>query len=223
MKTAIDAVSDKQIATLANDILNSTNSLDSGRTSYLRLMVAATHAELAHKRGTETVVQLAALRAVHVRFYEIVLREAEAHVPQGTRGRSVLLHKRANFARTTLSALRNHVRAGADICALKAEKVTKGALSVREGPRILTPRRLRTVAERYSKGLLGAFEGLAEVDKPAAIEGLQAILAQVTKRLASLNRPTKRREAPHMMRTGDGAWFNRQQPAQPAQPEARPS
>lgn len=177
---------DTNIREIAQGIMSASDHISAGRTTYLRTLLAATQAAIG-KRGQDKPVQLAALGEVHQRFYAVVLEAAEAFVPRGTKDRAVALHSRANFARTSLSALRGHVRAGADLMALKPEKVTKTSLKVRAGPtRPPSIRRLTQRAEVASKRVVALLMGLADIDKAAGIAEMQLLLGQVTTQLVSL-------------------------------------
>lgn len=179
--------SDDQVIVIATAIFKATSEVQEGRQTYLRTLLAETQDALGNKRGQEANVQLTALKAVHERFYEIVIGAADEFVPKGTRDRGTVLHNKANFARTALSALRGHVRAGGDLVYLSPEKVTKGSLRSRAGPtRAVSARRWKVRAERQSKSLVATFMGLADADKGAAIEEMQLVLGQITQQLISL-------------------------------------
>jgi hypothetical protein len=173
------------VSTISRGIFQATADVTTGRTNYLRIILKATQDDL--KRGAEITDQLAALNAVHEQAYDLVLKAAEEFVPRGTKNRGAEIHKKANFARTALSALRGHVRAGGDLKTLKAETITKAALKVREGPqRTPSPRRLRARAESQSKALVATLLGLADVDKAAAIDEMQLVLGQLTQQLMAM-------------------------------------
>lgn len=182
----MNTVNDQDVTAIAQAIFRAADDATLGRTTYLRTLLSATQAELG-KRGQEPSVQLAALKTTHERFYALVLDAAEPFVPKGTKDRAVALHARANFARTSLSALRGHVRAGGDLATLSAAKVTKAALRVRAGPqRPLTARRWKIRAEAQSKALVATIMGLADADKAAAVEEIQLVLGQLTTQLVAL-------------------------------------
>lgn len=179
-------VNDSDVTSIAQAIFRATDDAILGRNTYLRTLLTATQAELG-KKGQEAPVQLAALKTVHERFYALVMDAAEPFVPKGTKDRPVALHNRANFARTSLSALRGHVRAGGDLATLSPAKVTKAALKVRAGPvRPLTVRRWKIRAEAQSKALVATVMGLADTDKAAAVEEIQLILGQLTNQLMTM-------------------------------------
>lgn len=180
-------VTDASVSTIATSILESNQHAATGRTEYLRSLIAATQEALGYKKGQDAITQLNALNAQHARFYDIVLEAAGHLVPKGTKDRSTEVHRLCNFARTTLSAIRGHVRAGQDVAALNPAKVTKGALAVREGPqRALTPRRWRARAESQSKALMAAIIGLADADKAAAVDEIKVIMDQLNAQLLEL-------------------------------------
>jgi hypothetical protein len=158
-----------------------------GRITYLRTLIEATQDELQGKKGESKPVQLAALSVVHERFYAIILAAAQAFVPKTQKDRAVALHKRANFARTALGAVRGHIKAGEDIVLLNASKATKRAL--KSPPRKATPlsvKRWKAKAESQSKALVATLMGLADADKGAAVEEMQLVLGQLTTQLVAM-------------------------------------
>jgi hypothetical protein len=180
-------VTDKEIDTIAQTVMNATKNADSGRTSYLQTLLMATQTDLEHKKGLDAPLQLAALKRVHERFYAIVLSAAGRIVPKNRPQRAEEMQRLANFARTALSALRGHVRADGDLCALAPAKVTKGALRTRAGPaQPPSPERLKATAERESKRLVATLMGLADTDKQAAVAEIQLIMGQLADQLLSL-------------------------------------
>lgn len=180
-------IANEAIVELATSILTADANAQGGRTNYLRTLLIATQEELGSKKGQESRAQLVALGTVHDRFYEIVLAAAEPFVPKGTKDRGVVLHSRVNFARTAVSALRGHVKAGGDLAALSPTKTTKSNLMKREGPiRPRTAKRWKDRAEAQSKALMATLMGLADADKTAAFEEIQLILGQLTTQIVEL-------------------------------------
>lgn len=180
-------ITDKDVANIAELILGAQKDGETGRVTYLRTLIQATQEELGGKKGQDASVQLAALAAVHERFYEIVLEAAQPFVPKTQKDRPVELHRRVNFARTATSAVRGHVRAGGDVVALHPTKTTKRSLMKREGPpRALTPKRWKARAETQSKALIVSLMGLADADKAAAIDEIQLVVGQLAAQLVSM-------------------------------------
>lgn len=180
-------VTDKEIDNIAQSIMGAARDAETGRTTYLRTLLTAAQEDLGHKRGLDAPIQLAALKRVHERFYAIVLSAAGRIVPKHHPQRPAEMQRLANFARTTLSALRGHVRADGDLCTLVPAKVTKGALRTREGPqRAPSAKRLKGAAERDSKRLMATLMGLADTDKAAAVAEIQLIMGQLGDQLMSL-------------------------------------
>lgn len=180
-------VTDKEIDRIAQSVMSATRDVDTSRETYLRTLLTATQEDLGHKRGLDAPLQLAALKRMHERFYAIVLSAAGRVVARNHPQRAHEMQRLANFARTALSALRKHVRADGDLCALVPAKVTKGALLAREGPsRPPTAKRLMTAAERESKRLMATLMGLADVDKAAAVAEIQLLMGQLGDQLMGL-------------------------------------
>jgi hypothetical protein len=180
-------ITDKEVNTIAHSIFSAQSSMEQGRVTYLRTLVEATKDELENKKGQEMQAQLAALQRVHERFYEIILAAAQPFVPKTQKDRAIELHRRANFARTALSAVRGHIKADEDIVALNTAKLTKKQLAKAPTPvRAVSPKRLKARAETQSKALVATLLGLADADKAAAVDEIQLILGQLTKQLISM-------------------------------------
>jgi hypothetical protein len=177
----------QDITKITQAILGAQDSDTHGRVTYLRKLVESTQEELGSEKGQRPAVQMAALKLVHDRFYEIILGAAQPFVPKGAPKRAVELHRRINFARTALSAVRGHVRAGGDVVTLSAAKVTKAALKSREGPvKPLSPARWKTKATAQAKTLLESLTGMAKADKGAAIVEMQELVSALTVRMMKL-------------------------------------
>lgn len=176
----------EQVTLITQTILSGLDAASNGRVTYLRALIDTTQEELGNKKGQEPGTQLLALEAVHKRFYEVVLAAADPFVPKGTKNRAVELHNKVNFARTAVSALRSHIKAGGDVAVLKGT-TTKATLRTREGPpRPMTARRWKVRTERQSKLLMAALMQLADIDKQAAVNEMQLVLGQITSQLVSL-------------------------------------
>lgn len=180
-------VTDKDIAEITTAILTAAKDGETGRVTYLRTVIAATQEELGGKKGQEPKLQLAALSAVHERFYAVALEAAQPFVPKTQKDRGEALHGRLNFARTAVSALRGHVRAGGDLVTLSAAKATKrGLLKAAAPKRPLTPKRWHARAEAQSKALISTLMGLADADKGLAVEEIQLVMGQLSAQLVSM-------------------------------------
>lgn len=180
------SVQDKEISAVATSIFNSIKSIDVGRVSYLRMLIDATQ-DVIGKKAEPAATQLAALQSVHERFYEIILTAAQPFVPRTQKDRAVELHRRANFARTALSAVRGHIRAGEDIYQVNAQKVTKAALAKPKAkPPKVSVKRWKERAETQSKALIATLMGLSDADKAAAITEMQLVLGQLTHQLVAM-------------------------------------
>lgn len=177
---------DNEITSIAHSIFESNNKAEAGRTTYLRTLIDATKEELG-KRGEPPKTQLAALQRVHERFYLLILKAAGEFVPKTQKDRSIELHRRANFARTALGAVRGHIKAGEDIAALNTAKLTKRQLA-KPKPTIkpVSVKRWKARAEGQSKALIATLMGLGDADKAAAVEEMQIILGQLGTQLVSM-------------------------------------
>lgn len=184
------------IRALASTIVGATAEVITGRTTYLRALVATTQAELhatprknatakpKHLKGSEIAAQLAALVAVHDRFYAAVLEACE----EGLSGKdkALELNRRSNFARTALYAVRSYIRAGHDITYVVAARTTKVTLAVSRPPRRASARSLKSRMEARSKALMVTALELSDVDKVTAVAEIELLLGQLAAQLASL-------------------------------------
>jgi hypothetical protein len=180
-------ITEQQVSEIATSIFNNIAGAEASRASYLRTLISATQEELGQKRGEPVPTQLRMLQAVHERFYEIILKAAQPFVPKTQKDRSTLLHARANFARTALSSVKAHIRAGEDVVSLNAARTTKAMLS--KPTRVEKPMSVKRWKNRVlgqSKLLIEVLQGLSGIDKGAAVQEMQIILGLVTTQLVSL-------------------------------------
>ena len=230
MAKSITDITDDQITSTAKAILEAIQGAEHGRTSYLRHLITATQAALGGKRNQETLAQLTALAKVHQRFYELVMHEAERYVPAGTKDRQVELHRKANFARTALSAVRGHIKSGADVVALNPEKATKASLTAYQRPDApVSAKRLVSRAERFGKALLSTITALTAADPNAAAEEIRQVMEKLREQLEAIepDAPARRSTKPEaQLRAPQGLETRvvpnnhrgRKPPFKPAQP-----
>lgn len=164
------------------------------RGHYLRALVATTQAELGSKPRLRTSgeespsldaeavkTQLAALEAVHSRFYEIVLDNIDGNADERNR--------RSGFARSAMSTVRGYIRAGFDITLVAAARITKAALAESVPTRrvrvasvtVLRRRADKTLAVLYKIG-----EQLSKADKALAVGVLEEALSKLGGMLSRL-------------------------------------
>src|SRR5215813_305097 len=127
-----------EIATLARHYFSAQDTLLTGRTTYLRALVATTQERLKQTSGEP----LACLENVHERFYAAVLKEAQDATPVRLKDRPLVVNRKTNFARSSMSAVRTWVRQGGDLAKLKPHTLTKAALAVKRAPRPASAARL---------------------------------------------------------------------------------
>ncbi len=184
------------IRALTSTIVGAQAEVITGRTTYLRALVATTQAELhstprknatskpKHLKQAEIVTQVTALLAVHERFYAAVLDACS----EGLTGKdkAIELNRRSNFARTALYAVRSYIRAGNDITYVVVGRVTKASLAVARAPRPASARRLKSRMETRSKALMATVIELSEADRATAVSEIELLLGQLAAQLASL-------------------------------------
>jgi hypothetical protein len=178
----------KDVDALTRSLLSAEQALSGGRTTYMRALIATTQKDLGvalrvrtprkipRLTPEETLVQMDALTATHERFYAVVLKVC---AEDGAKSRE--LNRRSNFARTALYAVRTWTRAGNDLTALAAGRVTKASLRVtgRKSAKPPSPARLRSRVERDCKRVMASILALAETDRDKARVEVRALLAQL--------------------------------------------
>ena len=192
--------SDDDVKKLTTAIFDGDAQAESGRSTYLKTLVASTQAELgakprarasskAPRLDDETVAaQLSALAVVHERFYTLIADMADKAVPKGAKDRGIEVNRKTNFARTALYAVRGWIRDKRDITAVAAKTVTKLSLAVEAAtPKPASPKVLKVRAERESKALMVTLMALADGDKAAAVVELNLLMDQVTAQLLALS------------------------------------
>lgn len=180
------------------------------RVSYLRALVATTQSKLGMTlrvrqgqgaprklKEEEIVVQLQALEAVHSDFYGAVLKAIdetplmdEEKPKTGRTSVNAIKTRRATFARSAMSTVRTWIKAGRDLAAIAASKVTKTALAVQHGQRrrrAASPKVLATRAEKQSKQLITTLLELSEVNKEMGAKELQTIVDILSDQLVKLS------------------------------------
>lgn len=176
------------------------------RTTYLRTLVDASIRELgiepranSVRKGAKSINQeeqarqLAAVAAVHARFYLIVNEVVDASLADVPSAEHTLeRNRRTNFARTALYAVRLFIRAGKDLTAVAPKRVTKSALAVESRPPVRSPVRLKSRVERASKVFVTALLELGEADQSAARAELDTLLGIMANQAAALGAPPAR-------------------------------
>ena len=180
-------IQDTEVTTIVQSILSADGLITGGRTTYLRTLVQATQEELGKGKGEPAKAQLAALLKTHKRFYAVALAAAQAFVPKSTKGRAIELHRRINFARTSLSAVRGHIRAGSDVCGLNASKVSKGSLlQPPQKKSKTTTKTWKLRAQSQTKLLLTTLIALGKLDKASAADEVQIALSALSVQLIEM-------------------------------------
>lgn len=186
------------VRNLTTAYLEARGTVDATKVTYLRTLVEESQRELGieprtNNRKTKNISQeeqarqLAAVASVHARFYAIVNEVVDASTKD-----PIERNRRTNFARTALYAVRLYIRAGKDLTAVAAGRVTKSTLAVEARPKVRTPRRLRNRVERASKAFVTALLELGEADKATALAELDTLLGIMANQMAALGAPPAR-------------------------------
>lgn len=186
------------IAALTAGIVQGSHQSASGQGTYLKALVATLQHEieapvrLRAGKGTKltleiTEAHLQALEIVHDRFYNIVVETARKVAKSPAN-----LNKSTNFARSAKSKLRGWIRAGGDVRALAAARVTHATLVVDRASAPMTAKRLLSAAQRARERLTEAATAYAKSDPPGATTFLENVLANLVSTLSQLGAvPTK--------------------------------
>lgn len=190
-------MTEREIESLAAERVRQAGDVAKSDGTYLSALIVAVQSKLGAKRGKRpaTDAQLAALDETHGVYYAAVLRGVttpdiaiEAHVEHGeamrrTRERS----RRATFARSAKSTLATWCKAGGDLRALDADKVSKtelrtSAQAADEPEGSAEQRSLRRATERIAKVIAQTARG-----SPAnARAWLEGIIAELTEKLEEI-------------------------------------
>jgi hypothetical protein len=179
--------SEKDIETLAGEILDADQTAASRRGIYLKAAVATFQAEVKSpprqrnvdaKRLTSAEIEehLKVFEDIATRFHAAVMRVAEATVPAPD---ALLLRRRTTFSRSALSTIRGYIRAGNDLRAVAAHKVTKGALATPMRKRKPSVDQLGRRAGNLASELQKIAKRLVATDRAVALELLRPMLQQL--------------------------------------------
>jgi hypothetical protein len=172
-----------EIGELAKVYFTAQEFLGEGRVTYLRALLATTQERIRLTKAEP----LAALESVHASFYAPVLAAAQETVPQRTPQRAILVNRKSNFARSSMSLLRAWTRKeGNDLMKLVPKRVTKAALVVPHKARAPSPARLKAAVEAASKALVTRLLALGERDHATAAEELELLMGQLTDQLGAI-------------------------------------
>lgn len=190
-----------EVETLAAAIIDGVQSTESGRSTYLRTLIATTQSELGMKARLRNAsssaklpeatidLHLKAFESVAKRFGDAVSRVAKATVPMPD---AALLRSRTGFARSAASTVRSYIRSGADVSLLAAHSVTKSSLHVavpRARRRAMSEVRLQAQIARLTNRLEASCKSLAGIDRDRARAALQPALAQLASVVMRSSRP----------------------------------
>lgn len=179
------------IRKLVRQGVNAEQGLASTRGLYFRTLIGTCQAEL----GADTD-QLKALKALHKRFYPVVLEAvttpdiaAANHIaPEEKRRRALERNRRSNFARSAMGTIRRWLQvSGHDLRTLKPAKASKAQLEAdtpkKAGSRKMVPEkaqeRVRVVLER----MLTMTRALADAAPEVARETLNEALNRIGQEL----------------------------------------
>ncbi len=224
-----------QVAELAREYVTAQQSVSSiGQATYLRVEIAGTIKELGaeprqrSRKGDmgklseeEKARQLAALEAVHSRYYAAIL---EAVIEDGIKDhprlgkeerarRSLERNRRTNYARSAKSTIAAYIRAGFDITTLVVASVTKRSLyeavQITQPPKVAEPEKLERQLSSSADRLSAMAKELCEKDGERARGPLVKLLNELTHLLMATgvhttDKPAEAQEqcVPLMLKTG---------------------
>jgi hypothetical protein len=189
---------ESEIRTLARETVDGRQKTLQARGAYFRALIETAQADLGGTAGQDG--QLAAVRAVHHKFYPVVWKAIASDdilVAAGFPKKDVGLerNRRLNFARSAYGTIKRWLKAdGHDLMKLDANKVSKSQLE-RDAPppkrHALTPRRINARAKKHLSDLVSFTREIAKVDQDQANAVAQDALDQLIKLIARLGTERK--------------------------------
>lgn len=180
--------SDADIRQLATDSLQARSSLDKTRSTYLRVLIGSTQADVREEKAS-IEDQLRIARRKHRHFFQIVLETVMTKDIKPS-DRVHERQRRTGFARSASSTLNSWLKVpGHDLMKLTPETVTKSLLAKAAAPRnphAPTEERTRMKSAKYVEGLLASVKPFAAVDSATAREILQDVVNHLTAELRKL-------------------------------------
>lgn len=178
---------EKDIETLAGEILDADQTASSRRGVYFKSAIATLQFELKsppRQRTTPTVrlqadeidKHLKVFEALATRFHAAVVRKAEATL---TTPDAFLLRRKTRFSHSALSTIRGYIRGGNDIRGVAAHKATKGALATPMRKRKPSVDQLQRRAGNLASELQKIAKRLVAADRAVALELLRPMLQQL--------------------------------------------
>lgn len=187
------------IEKLAADIIDGVQRSETGRGTYLRALVATTQAQLqspvrqrtvkmAKLSPDDMITHLKAFNTIAQTFYGVVLQVAKATVPDPD---TKLIRQRTGFARSAASTVRGFIRAGNDVRALAAHRVTKSGLASPLRKRKPTPDVLKRRAVTAGSGLEKIARELYALNPQEAHDVLGPMITKLVKAAGLAQHATK--------------------------------
>lgn len=175
------------IRKLAEAILDGEATASEGRGTYLSALVATVQHELgseprlraatAPKLSEDDITaHLKALRTVYTRFHESVVAAVKSRM---TRYDADFVRSKTRFSVSAASTVRSYIKAGNDIRALAAGRVTKEGLATPRARRKYTPESLQRRAQTLGEALVAVARNLHATNRALAADTLRPIFAEL--------------------------------------------
>jgi hypothetical protein len=184
-----------EIRALARQTVDGRKAISTARGAYFRALIETSQAELGGK--ADQAAQLAAVKAVHRRFYPVVQEATttpdividKKATPAERKRRALERNRRTNFARSAYGTIRRWLRApDHDIMKLDASKATKSQLLEDAPPtrkHALTRQRVHARASKLIDRLLLFTKQLSKSDQAQAAEIVHEAVNRLFKQLAA--------------------------------------
>lgn len=180
---------DEEVTWLTQTYANGIAAVAGTKVTYLRVLIAHVKHDVGRRlKNLKAQAAIEFLEETHKRLYAIVLKavttpeiaDAEDLAKEERTRRSLARNSRSNFARSSMTAVRNWVKTGGSLAALDPMTITKSELR-----RELTPEAAAAgSAERAANRARRALLALAKIDKEAAAVLLNSILEEVGPQVA---------------------------------------
>lgn len=199
------------IELLATMVFEADSTLATGRTTYLRALVATVQSDLgveARLRNGKQVKVSEEERTVHMKAFEVVSAKFMDAVNKAARlaragATAQDLQSMTGFARSASSTLRGFIRASYDVRLLAAHTATKAALAVPRTRRTLTSTAIRRRVLRMQEDVVQAATNMHALNSAQARELFEPLLAAVAHAIGLDARPAKSAD---VAESEDRAW-----------------
>lgn len=181
--------SDEEVGVLARKYADGLTAVAGSKVTYLRVLVAHVKHDVGRRlKNLKAQAAIEFLEETHKRLYSLVLKavttpetaDSEELPKEERTRRSLARNSRSNFARSSMTAIRNWVKTGGSLGELDPTTVKKSDLRREVTPEAAAAGSAERAANRARRALLA----LAKIDREAASTLLSSIMEAVGPQVA---------------------------------------